>query len=204
MVRRSFAQAEDSAYESGEYTAAVRRSGAIWCAIAAIASSGCLVLSLQPVYDAESVAFDEALLGAWTNTDDQTQATIERGEWRSYKVTYRDRFASHALQGNLTRIDGATYLDLTEQRGTDPGPYLVPVHGLIRIELHGDTMEASLFDYTWFSRAMEQKMLARLATAFDDRRNAVIVATTADLRRWLAHVPDDAIAAPMTFKREQR
>ena len=160
------------------------------------------MLSLQPVYDADSVAFDEALLGVWTNTDDETQATIERGEWRSYKVTYRDRFASRSLQGNLTRVGDATFLDLTEQRGTDPGPYLVPVHGIVRIELHGDTMEASLFDYTWFSRAMEQKTLARLATAFDDRRNAVIVAATADLRRWLMHTPEDAIAAPMTFKKQ--
>ena len=31
--------------------------------IAAVASSGCLVLSLQPAYDADAVAFDEALLG---------------------------------------------------------------------------------------------------------------------------------------------
>ena len=175
---------------------------AMLCAIVAVASSGCLVLSLQPAYDAESVAFDEALLGVWTNTDDQTQATIERGEWRSYKVTYKDRFASRPLQGNLTRIGDDTYLDLTEQRGADPGPYLVPVHGLIRIELHGDTLQASLFDYAWFARNMEQKTIARLATAFDDRKNAVIVATTADVRRWLAHVPEDAIAAPMTFKKQ--
>jgi len=181
----------------------VRLLAAILCAIAAVASSGCLVLSLQPAYDADSVAFDEALLGVWTNTDDQTQATVERGEWRSYRITYKDRFASRPLQGNITRIGDATYLDLTEQRGSDPGPYLVPVHGLIRITLHGDTLEASLFDYTWFSRAVEQKTLARLTAAFDDRRNAVIAATTADLRRWLAHAPDDAVAAPMTFKRER-
>jgi len=171
------------------------------CAIAAVASSGCLVLSLQPAYDADSVAFDEALLGAWTNTDDETQATIERGEWRSYKIAYKDRFGSRALQGNLTRVGDAAYLDLTEQRGSDPGPYLVPVHGIVRIELHGDTMLASLLEYRWFSRAMEQKTIAGLTTAFDDRRNAIIVSPTGDIRKWLARPPGDAIAAPMTFTR---
>ena len=174
---------------------------AIVAVIAAVASSGCLVLSLQPAYDAESVTFDEGLIGAWTDPDDQTQATIERGEWRSYKVTYTDRFASHALQGNLTRVGDVAYLDLTELRGSDPGLYLVPVHGLIRVELHGNTLLASLLDYRWFSLEMEQRSVAGLTTAFDDRRNAIIASTTADLRRWLARVPDDAVAAPMTFKR---
>jgi len=159
------------------------------------------VLSLQPAYDADSVAFDEALLGTWVNADDQTQATIERGEWRSYKVVYKDRFAAHPLQGNLTRVGDASYLDLTEPRGSDAGLYLVPVHGIVRIELHGDMIQASLFDYGWFSRAIDQKTPGRLASAFDDRRNAVIVATTGDLRRWLARLPDAAVAAPMTFRR---
>jgi len=180
----------------------VRRALAIVATIlATLASSGCLVLSLQPAYDADSVAFDEALLGIWNNADDETQATIARGEWRSYRVTYTDRFATRALQGNLTRIGEAAFLDLTEQRGSDPGPFLVPVHGIVRIELHGDTLLASLFDYPWFSRAIAQKTLGRLTTAFDDRRNAIVAAPTAELRRWLARVPAAAIAAPMTFTR---
>jgi hypothetical protein len=170
---------------------------------AALASSGCLVLSLQPAYDAESVAFDESLLGVWTNTDDQTQATIERGEWRSYKVTYKDRFATRALQGNLTRIAGATFLDLTEQRGSDAPPFFVPVHGIIRIEMNGDMLTATVLDYGWFARALERKALERLAAAFDDRRNVVIVSPTTDMRRWLTRVPDEAVAAPMTFQRSR-
>ena len=173
------------------------------CAIAAVASSGCLVLSLQPAYDAESVAFDETLLGVWANADDETNATIERAEWRSYKVVVKDRFTSRALQGNLTRVGESIWLDLTEQRGVDAGPYLVPVHALVRLELHGDTLQASLLDYNWFARAMAQKGVPRLATAFDDRRNAIVASPTAELRRWLSRVPDDAMSAPMIFARQR-
>ena len=173
------------------------------CAIAVAASSGCLVLSLQPAYDAESVAFDEGLVGVWTNADDETQATIERGEWRSYKVTYTDRFASHALQGNLTRIGDASYLDLTEMRGTDAGPFLLPAHILVRVERHDDTLVASLLDYRWFSLAMEQKTIGGLTTAFDDRRNAIIASPVAELRQWLAHAPDAAVSAAMAFKKQR-
>ena len=173
------------------------------CAIAGGASSGCLVLSLQPAYDAESVAFDESLVGQWINADDQTEAAFERSEWRSYKVVYKDRFAAHVLQANLTRVGDTEYLDLTEQRGSDPGLYLVPLHGIVRIELHGDTLVASLLDYGWFSRELERKASGRLPTAFDDRRNVVIVSTTSELRRWLSRPPVDAFAASMTFKRSR-
>lgn len=170
---------------------------------AAVASSGCLVLSLQPAYDAESLRFNQSLLGVWTNTDDETQATIERGEWRSYKVAYKDRFSTRALQGNLTAIGSATFLDLTELRGTDAGPFLVPAHMIVQIESSGDTLEASLIDYAWMSRAMDQNTLGRLTVAFDDRRNAVISSPTAELRRWLARVPEGGLATPMTFKRNR-
>jgi hypothetical protein len=62
------------------------QSVALWRAAllaAALSSNGCLVLALQPAYDDRSVVFDESLLGRWENKDDQTQLTIERGEWRS-------------------------------------------------------------------------------------------------------------------------
>lgn len=171
-------------------------------------SSGCLVLALQPAYDAESVVFDEALVGQWENTDDGARAMIERGEWRSYKIAYTDRFATRTFQSNLTRIGTAAFLDLTEMRGADPGPFLVPVHGLFRIAVSGDTVTASPLDYAWFMRAMAQKTpgalgpLGMLSVAIDDRRNIVMTAPTSEIRRWLARAPDAAFGAPVTFTRQ--
>jgi hypothetical protein len=92
-------------------------------------------------------------------------------------------------------------IDLTESRGADPGPYLVPVHGIYRLVLKSDTLTAAPLDYGWFTRAMTQGSLGRLAASFDDRRNAVISSSTTDLRRWLTKPPADVFAAPMTFDR---
>lgn len=160
-----------------------------------------LVLSLQPVYDDSSIAFDEALIGQWENAEDQTSATIEQAQWRSYKVTYTDRSATRTFQGNLTKIAVAHYLDLTEVRGNDFGPYLVPVHGLIRVTLSGDTLTAADLDYGWFFKAMTLKTLGRLRVSTDDRRNVVIASPTSDLRRWLTQAPAAAFGASMTFTR---
>ena len=173
---------------------------AVAAVAAAVLSSGCLVLSLQPAYDDKSIAFDEALLGKWSNTEDQTLATIERGEWRSYKITYVDHSTTRTFQGNLTTIGAMRLLDVTESRGADPGPYLVPVHGLFRIELDGDRLTAAALDYQWFTRAMAQKTI-KLPVSFDDRRNAVLAASTADLRRWLAKPAADVFGDAMTFER---
>src|SRR5262245_48102433 len=99
--------------------------------LASMLSTGCLILALQPAYDADSVAFDDALVGEWENADDGSHATIERGEWRSYRITYGERSSTRTFQSNLTRVGAVSFLDLTEMRGTDPGPYLIPVHGVV-------------------------------------------------------------------------
>jgi len=171
--------------------------------LASMLSAGCLILALQPAYDAESVAFDEALVGEWENPDDGSKATIERGEWRSYKITYAERSTTRTFQSNLTKIGAVSFLDLTEMRGADPGPYLVPVHGVLRISVDGDTLTASLLDYPWFMRALTQKSLRGIAVAVDDRRNIVMTDPTSEIRRWLARAPDEAFSAPMTFTRKR-
>ena len=160
------------------------------------------MVTLQPAYDDQSLVFEERLLGQWENTEDGTRATIERGEWRSYKIAYADRSSTRVFQGNLTKIGAATFLDITEMRGADPGPFLVPVHGIARISVSDDTLDVALLDYDWFMRAIARKTLGRLSTAVDDRRNAVITATTGELKRWLAQTPAGAFSAPATFTRK--
>ena len=169
--------------------------------LAALLSDGCLVLALQPAYDAESIVFEERFLGSWENPTDGTRAAIERGEWRSYKISYSDRSATRTFQGNLTRIGDTTFLDVTEMRGSDPGPFLVPLHGVMKVTIGADAAELSLLNYMWFERALEQKDAAGIALALDDRRNIVITAPTRDVRRWLLRPPDGAFSPPMRFRR---
>jgi hypothetical protein len=162
-----------------------------------------MVVSLQPVYDQQSVAFDESLLGRWENADDETAAVIDRGEWRSYKIAYTDRFTTLTFHANLTTIGAATFLDLTQVRGADAGAYLLPVHGLFRITIAADALSVAAFDYGWFTRATTAKQTGGLTTALDDRRNVVVTASTQELRRWLARAPDSAFGAPATFTRKR-
>ncbi len=140
-------------------------------------SSGCLVVSLQPAYDDKSIAFDEALIGKWTNVQDRTTVAIERSEWRSYKIVFTSGSTAFTFQGNLTAIGDATFIDLTQSRGSDPGPYLVPVHGIYRVIVKDDTLTTAALDYGWYTRAMNARTLVGLTAALDDRRNVALASS---------------------------
>jgi len=164
-------------------------------------ASACVVVSLQPVYDDSSVVFDQALVGNWVNAEEETSVAIERAEWRSYKVAYTDRFATRNFHGNLTRIGDATWLDLTEVRGEEGGPFLLPVHGVYRVSVAGDVLSASPLEYGWMTRAIDQKGPRGLNAIVDGRRNVVIASPTAELRKWLASAPAEAVGVPTNYKR---
>ena len=78
----------------------------VWLLVAALlAAPGCLVVSLHPVHDDESIGYDPALVGTWTDAEDNASITIEPGEWRSYKVHYVHPIETGDLTGYLTAID---------------------------------------------------------------------------------------------------
>ena len=89
---------------------------------------GCLVISVQPAYEGDSIGFDPALVGAWQDVDDNASMTIERGEWKSYRVHYVHPIETGDLTGYLTAIDDARYLDLMPARGEDSGSFVIPAH----------------------------------------------------------------------------
>ena len=92
------------------------------------------------------------------------------------------------------------FLDLTQSRGTDPGPYLVPVHGIYRVSLTADTLTAAALDYNWYSRAVNARTPGLMAS-FDDRRNVAISSPTDIARAYLATAPADAFGATATYRR---
>lgn len=176
--------------------------------IAALAfMPGCLVLSLNPAYDDESIVWEPGLVGTWQNVEDNASVEIERGEWRSYRIRYVYPIEKGELTGYLTTIGKERYLDVMPVRGQDPGSFLIPVHGIFRVRLEGDRLELAPLSYDWFvERLHAGKPVAGLSVVQDQKENALIVSPTARLRTWLggqaAAAP--AFGAPATFTRESK
>ena len=75
--------------------------------LAVLAAPGCLVVSLHPSYDADSLGWDPALLGAWENAEDRASLQIERADWKSVphqvRVSHRNRRAHRLPDGRWRR-----------------------------------------------------------------------------------------------------
>lgn len=172
---------------------------------ALLLSSGCLVLSLQPAYDDDSLAWDPALIGAWRDPDDNASLQIDAAEWRSYRLHYEHPSEKGDVTGLLTIIADEHYLDVMPARGEDRGSFLLPAHAVLKVERAGDELVLTPLSYDWFADRLRagRSPGGALSAIFDQKQNALIVSPTARLRAWLRSQPKDSMAwgAPATFSR---
>jgi hypothetical protein len=182
----------------------VANGRALALALALAAAPGCLVLSLNPAYDDDSIAWEPDLVGNWQNAEDNASITIERGEWRSYKVHYAHPIETGDLTAYLTAVGDERYLDLMPVRGEDRGSFLIPVHAVLHVRLQGDRLDLSPLSYDWFAdRLREGRGIVGLPVSQDQKENALIVSPTAQLRTWLRgqDTAGPAFGAAATFTR---
>jgi hypothetical protein len=162
--------------------------------IASIVAPGCLVISLNPAYDGETIGWEPALLGHWDDTEDKSSLDIERGEWKSYRIKYIHPSESGTLTGYLTSIGDERFLDVMPVRGADRGSFLIPVHAILRVELEADRLELTPISYDWmYEHLRAHTPLAGLDVVLDQKENAVIVSSTQALRAWLRKQPREEI-----------
>ncbi len=167
---------------------------------ALLLSQGCVVLSLQPVYDDNSLTWDDGLLGRWRAAEDNVEVTVDRGEWRSYKVHYKHPVEEADFTAHLTAIGDAHFLDLMPVRGLDYGAVLIPAHLVVKVARDGGRWNVSALDYDRLRAHLKTARRQSFAT-FDQRQNIVLTGTTAAVRNWLRVLTDKGFSAPATFER---
>jgi hypothetical protein len=148
---------------------------------------GCLVLSLHPAYDDESIAWDPGLVGDWRDADDVSTIRVEAAEWRSYKIHYEHPSEKGDVTAYLTIVGDERYLDVTPVRGQDWGSFLLPVHAVLRLTLDGDALTLSPLSYDVLSTRLRSGGAAApgLAAVLDQKHNVLITVPTPGLRAWL-------------------
>jgi hypothetical protein len=175
-----------------------------WAAATA-ASPGCLVLSLNPAYDAETIGWEPALLGAWADADDKSSMDVEGGEWKSYRIKYVHPIETGTLTGYLTIIGDDRFLDVMPARGEDRGSFVIPAHVVLRVKLDGDRLELTPLSYDWMNERLRAgTRIPGVAAVLDQKDNALFVSPTAALRAWLRKQPREGpmFGAAATFTRK--
>lgn len=182
-----------------------RKAFALVAVLIAPLTSGCLVVSLHPIYDKKTLVFDERLVGVWANDEDKTALTIARGEWTAYEISYRDATTHEELTGHLTQVGDERYMDVTPRKGRDFGSYLIPVHGVFRVRGTGDGLDLQVLNFDWFMTSWNAGTgLATLRPSRDGRDNILLTAGTPELRAWLeGHQKRDEPFGPVATFRKQ-
>ena len=173
----------------------------------AISTQACLVLGLDRFYDEPSITFDERLLGNWRNADDNVTVTVERSDWRSYRIQYVHPTETGALTGYLFKQGSATYLDLVAVRGKDFGSFVVPAHMLVRITYGTDPREitAAPLSFDWFAKGpADQSVAGSLHPLKGERDQILLGATRVELQAWLKArpAPDPAFGPDAVFRKQ--
>lgn len=154
--------------------------------VLALTQAACLVVSVRPAYDDESLMWEPALLGRWEDSEDRAELTIEPGEWKSYRIRYTYAIESGQLTGFMTAVGDDRYLDVMPAAGQDHGSFLLPLHLLVKVVLGPDRLELTPMSYDWFyDRLKAGQPIAGLPAVLDQKDNALVVASSAGLRNWL-------------------
>ncbi len=173
----------------------------------AASSQACLVLGLDRFYDEPSITFDERLIGNWRDADDNVTVTIEKSDWRSYRIQYVHPTETGALTGYLFKQGAATYLDLVAVRGKDFGSFVVSAHGLVRVTFGTDPRDVTIapLSFDWFTKGLADRTLpAAMQPTKGERDQILLAGGRADFLAWLAARPDpDPAFGPDAVFRKQ-
>ena len=168
-------------------------------------SSACLVSSLHPVYEDDSIAFDEMLLGAWENRESEIKVAVSRGEWRSYQIAFTDRFGTTRFNAHLTTIGAARFLNVLPHEALEQPPFVVATNGFMQIDVQSSQVRVREPDY---AAVLERTRSGKLGVdaAVDVKQNVLLTPSSAALRKWLGAALKDATlwAEWKTFTRTAR
>lgn len=172
--------------------------------LVALAAPGCLVVALDRFYDEPTIVFDERLLGTWLDADDNVTVTVERSDWRGYRVQYVHPTEKRVLSAYLFKVRETLFLDLSPPRGEDAGPFLLPAHTLVRVTIGASDVTVAPLEFDWFSAALAKKGLPPELHATRGERNQIVLgADRPALVRWLAGrgSTDPAFGEPVVFRK---
>lgn len=135
--------------------------------------TGCSELvSLKPFAPAREATLDPALLGVWTDDDNDT--FIVKQDGNHYFITYLDK-SSSVMRFEATPFEAgnAKLLDLITKNND---AFMVPVHVPVRVWAEGNTLRFSFLDSEW----LKEQALQLLTTDAPEPKGRLIVTDPSD------------------------
>src|ERR1051325_3539429 len=167
--------------------------------------AGCWQKSLNPFYTANDVAFDQKLIGGWTEQKESNETNeSQRNVWTfaeapnsSYTLDIKDGETTRHYEAHLFKLDGHRLLDLMPIERTVS---TIPAHNLFKVVQMGPTLELALLNPDWMHQWLRKNpaALAHIAVVDPEHRDdrekdeLVLTADTKALQKFLREHWDEA------------
>jgi hypothetical protein len=180
---------------------------AVLCAT--ILLSSCLTSSVSPLYDAQTIFFEPALVGVWVEQakDKPTTITFTKSKTPedSYNATYVDSENTPPtmmfFNVHLVKLGGKIFLDALmtgsspPSKDEDSASTKKPSHLIARISVDGDKFYMAMIDDSKLQEGFTSGKYSLLHEI--DGSDAVLTASTAELQKFVAdHADDDQLFPP--------
>ena len=135
---------------------------AVTIAMLLVASCG-PVLTLNTLFRDSETILDPALLGTWG--EGETFVTFERGEGKTYKLTYRDGTKVSVLVAELGCLDGQEFLDIYpadpegDRAKNEAYAPRLPLHTVMRVQVDDDELMLDSLDEDWVRKEVDRGSL---------------------------------------------
>jgi hypothetical protein len=139
----------------------------IFLVILIMAFSGCIVASLNPLYDSEKqLVSDPAIVGTWGDSEKNMFTFVEEGK-NQYACTITSDSIANNFEMHLVQLGKYRFLDLSPKELDEKQNamnlyyrlHMVPVHSFSRIWIKDDRLYVSLLNLDWMKKQIELKKI---------------------------------------------
>ncbi|MFC1490015.1 hypothetical protein ACFL6K_02270 [Candidatus Latescibacterota bacterium] len=121
--------------------------------------SGCLVTSIHPLGNEDDMVFDENLIGAWMD-DDEDFWIFTKGEEKSYDLIIAADGEQAKFIARLIKLEDKLFLDISPER-LDTGNIIYdvlmfPTHTFLKVSLDDSGLGLVFNDPEWFTDIIDQ------------------------------------------------
>lgn len=170
----------------------MRRLAHVVAIAALVANTGCLVVSISPLYTEQDAVFEPALVGTWNESPTQHYVFSKLGE-HAYKIEAADGKDKMTLVGHLVRLDGVLFLDVApsgnltefgvpEDAASGLNDWFLPLHLYARISQVTPSFSFSVVDESWLKEYLKEHPAALAHTSRDT--DVVLAGSTEDIRKF--------------------
>ena len=169
-------------------------------------TTGCIPFSLYPIYTDDTLIFEPALLGSWTDADKSTTYSfISNGEKGYSLIIKNDSDGPAYFEAYFADIGGTVFLDLyPDIRVLGDGDYdghLIQLHSFYVVEQFEPTLKVLPIYLDWLLAYLQNEPGGIDYEIFND--TLVFSAETEDMQAFLLGISEDGIGFFRTMEMER-